>query len=250
VTPITNTATISNIVPNSRLRIFNVTTDTETFNGIVTGNNYTENYTEGSNYTNGDSLQIRLTYQSGVTAQLGFQQNVSVGSIGWSTIVEQEDDLVYITYGIDGSTITKFEIDIPNLDFDLNIVANFSGAELYAWYSNMLTTEDGIRSFFNAITPIDAANVRLDNQTSSNVFQNDNIRIFRADGTYPVINPTSGGGGIDINWRNVVFTIETGTSGLTTSESLLLSSIKPDLTIINNGVKRTSLLIPYNDDLT
>jgi hypothetical protein len=246
--------TISAIVlADTRVQLFNVTTSTEIDNTTEATTSYS--FTVNSQATVGNVIRLRLTKKGFIPISI----NAVFNANGITYLVNQVADEIYGAYGIDGATVTKFEIDIPNLDFDLNVVANFSGAELYAWYSNMLTTEDGVRSFFNAITPIDSANlrlnntiidVRLDNQTSSNVFQNDNIRIFRADGTYPVINPTSGGGGIDINWRNVVFTIETGTSGLTTEEALQLSSIKPDLTIINNGVKRTSLLIPYNDDLT
>jgi 3D (Asp-Asp-Asp) domain-containing protein len=57
-----------------------------------------------------------------------------------------------------------------------------------------------MRLFYGAATAIDVGNIRInndivnlffDNLTTDNVFQNDNIRIFRADGAYPVKNPTT-----------------------------------------------------------
>jgi len=254
-TPVNISATV---LADSRVQIFNVTTSTEIENINEPTTSYAFSVT--SQATVGDVIRLRLTKKGFVPVSI----NGVFSATGLTYLPDQLADGVYDAYGIDGATVTKFEIDLPNLDFDLNIVANFSGAELYAWYSNMLTTENGVRSFFNAITPIDAANLRLnnasvdvnlDNQTASNVFQNDNIRIFRADGAYPVVNPTSGGGGIDVNWRNVVFTITSG-SGLSAAQDLALTSIKTvtdgvtsDLTVINEGVKKASLLIPHDDDL-
>ena len=108
-----------------------------------------------------------------------------------------------------------------NNQVDLVVSSNFGGAEFYAWYNANLATEDGIRNFFGAVTPIDAGNIRInasaldlkfDNTTSTNIFQDDNIRIFRSDSAYPVVNPTSGAGGIDLVWRNQVY-ISTGAAG-------------------------------------
>jgi len=47
-------------------------------------------------------------------------------------------------------------------------------------------------------------NIHLDNTTSTDVWALDNRRFFRTDGTRPVENPTTGGGGIDVEWREKV----------------------------------------------
>ena len=39
---------------------------------------------------------------------------------------------------------------------------------------------------------------------ATNISQTDNRRLYRADGARPVINPTSGGGGLDVEWRSPV----------------------------------------------
>ena len=85
--------------------------------------------------------------------------------------------------------------------------------ELYSWWCANLTTEQGIREFYGGLTAIDEGNFRiessvlsiyLDNTTTTNIRQLDNRRLFRADGVYPVLDPTSGGGGIDVVWRNTI----------------------------------------------
>jgi len=228
VKPITANASISNIVTGSRLRIFNETTATETENSIVAGTSFSDSYTEGTTYTSGDVVTIYLTQTSGTTAQLPLSTVVVSSASGWTVLAAQEDDTVYNQYGLNGSTITKFTADYVNDEVDLVIASNFSGEELYAWWAFNLTTSQGISDFFGGITAQDAANllinnsvvsIFLDNTTTSNVIQTDNIRVYRADGNYPVKNPTSGGGGIDVVWRDRVFIAETGVSGLTASES-------------------------------
>ncbi len=228
VKPITANASISNIVTGSRLRIFNETTATETENSIIGGTSFSDSYTEGTTYTSGDVVTIYITQTSGVTAQLPFTTTVVSSSSGWTVLASQVSDDVYDGYGLNGSTITKFAADYVNDEVDLTIASNFSGAELYSWWSYNLTTSQGISDFFGGITAQDAANILinntvvsiyLDNTTTSNVIQTDNIRVYRADEDYPVKNPTSGGGGIDVVWRDRVFIAETGVSGLTASES-------------------------------
>jgi hypothetical protein len=54
----------------------------------------------------------------------------------------------------------------------------------------------------------------FDNTTATNIKQIDNARIFRSDGGYPVKQPSTGGGSIDINWRNAVQTIAVGSAVL------------------------------------
>jgi hypothetical protein len=95
-----------------------------------------------------------------------------------------------------------------------------------------LESDDGIRDFVGGMTGLDIGNFRInnatvdiyiDNATATNLRQIDNRRIFRADEAYPV--KSSGGGGIDVVWRNTILIAETGTSGLTPEESAKLMSL-------------------------
>jgi hypothetical protein len=72
--------------------------------------------------------------------------------------------------------------------------------------------------------------IYIDNTTATNLRQLDNRRIFRADEAYPV--KSSGGGGIDVVWRNTILIAETGTSGLTPTESAQLAVIDDVLNLV------------------
>jgi hypothetical protein len=233
IKPVTANASISSIVSGSRLRIYNETTATETYNDVP-GTSYSASYTEGTTYTAGDVISVYITQTSGTTAQLPFSTTAIASSTGWTVLAAQVSDDVYDQYGLNGSTITKFTADYVNDEVDLTVASNFAGDELYAWWAYNLTTSQGISDFFGGITAQDAANILinnsivsifLDNTTSTNVYQTDNIRVYRADGAYPVKNPTTGGGGIDVVWRDRVYIAETGVSGLTPTESSQLGEI-------------------------
>ena len=232
--PVTATASVSGIVSGSRLRIYNETTATEIYNDIISGTSYTDSYTDGTDFSSGDVVDIRLTYQSGTSAKLGFSATAISSSSGWSILADQQDDEIYNTIAIDGSGVTKFDADYVNDEVDIVSAVDFSGHELYARFAYFITTEDGIRSFFGAFTAIDIANFENDvtvldlyinNNTTTNLIQTDNVRLFKSNGVYPIRNPTTGGGGVDVVWRDKIFVAETGTSGLTPSESASLSSI-------------------------
>ncbi len=244
--PVTANGSITGIVSGSRVRIYNETTATETYNDVP-GTSYAVSYTDGTTYSSGDVVKIYVTQTSGTTAQLPFSTTTVASSTGWTALVEQESDTVYDSYGLNGSAITKFTADYVNDEVDLIVSSNFSAAEFYAWWCYNLTTSQGISDFFGGITAQDAANLRinndvismyLDNTTTTNVYQTDNIRIYRTDQAYPVKNPTSGGGGIDVVWRDRVYIAETGVSGLTASESTQLfaaSTFNPAVDVVEGS---------------
>ena len=210
---------ITNISAGSRLRIYNVTTGTETVNTVVSGTSYTSSYQEGTGYNDGDTIRIYLT-------KLGKEEwvgDVIDTSNGFNVLASQVDDDVYTALGVDGTTVTKFQADYVNNEVDLVIGSDWTMAELYAWWANNLTTEDGIRNFFGGITAIDQANFRintsivdlyLDNTTNASYKQTDNRRFFRDTGTgYPVRNPTTSGYGLDVVWRNTILIAQAEAGG-------------------------------------
>ena len=210
---------ITNISAGSRLRIYNVTTGTETVNTVVSGTSYTSSYQEGTGYNDGDTVRVYLT-------KLGKEEwvgDVIDTSNGFNVLASQVDDDVYTALGVDGTTVTKFQADYPNNEVDLIIGSDWTMAELHAWWANNLTTEDGIRNFFGGITAIDQANFRintaivnlfLDNTTNASYKQTDNRRFFRDTGTgYPVRNPTTSGYGLDVVWRNTILIAQTEAGG-------------------------------------
>ena len=221
----TANVSITGLTAGSRLRIYNDTTDTEVVNQIVSGTSYSATYEEGTGYSEGDNIRIRLTYANTTTAKISYQGAAIVGTSGWSLLAQQEDDTVYAAFNVDGSTINRFSADYINDQVDIVVGNNFYLYDFYAWWVYNLTTEDGVRDFFGGITAIDQANIRintdvlslyLDNSTNTNIRQLDNRRFYRSDGQYPVLDPTTGGGGIDVVWRNQIFIAEVEVNAGTT----------------------------------
>ena len=199
-----------NLLSGSRVRLYNVTDSVEIYNAVLSSAGFSYNFSWTANKT----IKLIATYQNGTTAKLAVEATGVVTINGLQFLDSQKDDVIYNGYAIDGSTVTKFEADYANDQIDLKIGTNFFVAELYAWWIYNLTTTNGIRDFVGGITAEDAANLRinanfvsikLDNITSTIVRQLDNIRIYRSDSAYPVVQPTSGGGGMDVNWQEKVY---------------------------------------------
>ena len=195
---------------------------------------YSNTYTNGTYFTSGDTIRFRCTQ----TGKLGITSSGVATAAGTTTFLDSATtDDVYVDSGLTGSDYTsKFSADYTDTEIDVIIGSNFQAIEMYTWFQYILTTEDGIRQFYGGVTAIDDSNFRInngdvdvyfDNTTITNIRQTDNRRVYRADEVYPVKGggATTGGGGIDLVWRDKVFLKETGTSGLTASESSQLNSI-------------------------
>ena len=238
--PVTYSLQLPNILVGSRFQIYNETSGVELTNALAVSGGINNTYTKGTDYTAGDAGRYRVTYQNGVTAKeliegaFTFSTDSAINSLP----VSQVNDSVYIANAVDGSTLTSlFSADFVNNEIDILTATNFNGVQLYAYFVYVTTTAAGISGFAGGFTAVDQANYRvnvpilnayLNNNTTTNIVQLDNVRIYRTDGAYPARNPTTGGGGIDVVWRDKIFIAETGVSGLTPEESANLTAIVLD----------------------
>lgn len=219
---------ITGITAGSRLRVYNNTTATEVVNQIVAGTSYTATYNEGTGYTTGDTLTVTATWQSGVTAKLPFLTQVVVGATGWSALVSQQADTVYDTIAVDGSTVTEFAPDYPNVQVDISDPNGQTSVDrLYSWFVHTTTTESGIRNWFGGIVAEDAGNFRvvtsilnlkLDNLSSSGVEFVGGIRLYRDDNATPLVASTTGGGSITLYADKVYVTVVSTASPVITGD--------------------------------
>jgi hypothetical protein len=232
--PADRTASVTGILTGSTVEIYNVTEDTQLFNEVISGTSVIIPYNNGSIASDGDVIRITINKTSGLTSYLTQTITSVAGGSGFSALAAQEIDAVYALYNIDGSTITKFSPDYVNNRVDFTTTSDFTATEWYAWFKNNLATLNGNANWSRVVRAIDGANLEIDQSVkdllfnitnTTNVIQTDNIRIFRKDGSYPVLRPTTGGGAIDMVWRNVVYLAEVGTSGLTTEEAATLGKI-------------------------
>ena len=231
---------ITGLVANSRIQLYNVTTATEIYNAVVAGTTYSATYNEGVEYSTGDAVRLRVTNVQGVTAYMEYTASSIAGASGFSFLVSQELCPVYNDFGVDGSTLTTtFDADYVSDEVDIIVGADFSASDFYSWWAYNEDTEQGIREFFGGVTPVDQGNflinnsivdIYFDNTTATNVAQLDNRRVYRADGTRPVKSPTTGGGGVDIEWRSPVLIADS-------------ASIQTELTNIYTDTQRVDALI-------
>ena len=202
------TVSVTGLTAGSRLRIYNTTTATEVVNQIVAGTSYSATYNEGTGYTTGNTLTITTTWQSGTSAKLPFSTQSVVGSTGWSALVSQQNDTVYNSIAVDGSTVTEFAPDYTNVQVDISDPNGQTSVDrLYAWFVYITTTESGIRNWLGGIVAEDAANFRvvtatlnlkLDNVSATGVEFTGGHRLYRDDNATPLVSSTTGGGSISL----------------------------------------------------
>ena len=205
-----------NIINASNWVIRNVTTATELASGTTsagTGINVT--FTKATHYSAADVLEIRIGYCVAVDAKLPITELITAPALDSvnNAPTAQAAYEVYNSMGINGSAMTQFAADYTGFDVNVLLGTDFLGQNFMAWWVYNESTLAGLRQFLGLYTLIDAANIRnntgtaivqFDNNTATHIKQIDNVRIFRSDAGYPVKIPSTGGGAIDINWRNPV----------------------------------------------
>jgi hypothetical protein len=180
-----NVGTITGIVANSRLQIYNDSTATEIVNAVNATSTFSANYTEGVEFTSGNLIRIRLTYCVGLVAYLEYVVTVVAGPTGWSALASQEIDSVYASNAIDGSTVTEFSADVPNIEIDTTDGdGTTSWQRVYAWYVFALTSSLGISAVFGGIVASDAVNYTVNGSVVDLAFDNKNAALLTINGGF------------------------------------------------------------------
>jgi hypothetical protein len=235
--PKTNKGTITNLITNSRVQIYNETTGQELYNVIhQESGDLIYDYNNGEEISIGDIIRIRVTYINGTTAKLRHEVKAVASPTGFTAFADQEDDVIYNLHAINGSTITEFTADYPTIQVDINDPDQTTSIpRLYAWWVANEYTEQGIRNYYEGLIAEDVANykiitdvvdLKLDNTRNVGVVFEGDYRLYRDDGDIPIVTTTSGGGSVILYAGRVNITrVETGVSGLTEEESDTLLKI-------------------------
>ncbi len=227
------TLQLPNIINSSRFQVYNVTSATELTNSTTSGGTgIDQTYTEGTDYTAGDSGRYRITYQSTTTAKDAIEGTFTFPSTTATNSIPttQINQATYNSHAVDGSAVTGISWDSGNLEFDFNEVDDvIDGQDIGAWYYYYITTATGIDEAFGAFNWPQVN--KLENVTGNVGVEFDNVSadalkiincwISRDDGA-TIIAATSNSIQID---PPAVFAIETGVSGLTPTESTQLGVI-------------------------
>lgn len=193
----TGTGALPSFAIGSRVQIYNITTATEIYNAVQSGTSLTYQYYTGTGISAGDTVRVRIARPG----YLPFEGFAVAGSAGFSVLGTQQVDTVYLANGIDGSTVTEFTADYPNVQVDIDDPDNVTTLQrLYAWAKYTGSTAAGINLFFGAMDADSVLSYIIHNAVAD-IFL-DNVKttgckvtggwLYRDDGAIPV-SPTSTG---------------------------------------------------------
>lgn len=182
------TIAVVGIVTGSRLRLHNVTDNTELANEVISGTTYSTNF----EWTTNKTIELYLTNVSGTTAYLPYYDANTVTAAGLSFLAAQELDTVYNTNAVDGSAVTEFSADYPNIEMDINDPDYTTSIQrMYAWFKYNENLANGIRYFFGGLVADDLYNYKIVTNTADLLLDNTvatpviiaGARLYRDDGT-------------------------------------------------------------------
>lgn len=215
----------SSIVAGSQAMIFNVTDNTEIDNSVVPAG----------------GIYYRLLWTIDKTfridiAKAGYDTLSLTGLLsdtGLTFLSAQTVDSVYVSNGIDGSTVTEFSTDYPNIQVDINDPDNTTTlARLYAWYKYNEATADGLRYYFNGLIAIDSVNYEIDGS----------IIDLALDNKKATLLTVMGGLIIKIGGTGLVASTTTGSIYFDSGKAYIANS---EVIVTNlSGIKKNTDLIP------
>ncbi len=166
------------LVSGSRVQVYDVTAGSELYNGVLAA----DGLTLATTFSSAHTIRLRADHAT----KLPLQTAGVLSSTGLTFLDVQIDDTVYTGNAVDGSTITEFSADGPNIQVDINDLDGITSVQrLYAWMQYYQTTAAGIASsFFGAMSAADAANYVIDQTLVDLKLDNVNASPLRVVGGY------------------------------------------------------------------
>jgi hypothetical protein len=162
----------ANLVSGSRVQLYDVDNTTELLNAVLSGAGLVHRLI----WTTDTTIRLRADHAD----KLPLETTGVLTASGLQFLSEQAADDVYAANAIDGSAVTEFTADLPNVQIDLDDPDGVTSVKrLYAWFSYYQTTSAGIASpifgamdafdELNYIVDQDKADLKLDNVSASPV---------------------------------------------------------------------------------
>jgi len=248
VAPVSANFVVNGLTVNSRLFIKNITTNTVIYNSIHGSASYTNAYDNGTIFTAGDAYEARVTYVNGATAKRPFKLTGTVASTGITLTVAQENWTEYTSAGVDGSLVTECSTDYSNIQVDIDdpdnitLKSRISAFIVFAMHNQAQGIVDwfdviNYKSAGSAVIKSSVALVKIDNIKTGIALNVIDPFQLRMDNGSSMVDTSSN----TINWDNSseVVVVETGTSGLTSTEAATLELLN-DLTEDVSGIRFTT----------
>ena len=231
------TIQLSGVVLGSRVQLYDVTTDSELYNAVLTSTTLTV----PAVWTSDHDIRIRVMWVSGASAKQWYETVGVLKSTGLSLSINQMDDTVYNAVGIDGGTISECSIVGSIMVININDSDNTTTAQrLYAYEVYWLSTVGGIRDQALYIGATDTTHFVFEGglkikNSSPNPLQVTGGNIVPASGpATDVLDMT--GGSIFLNFNRVEGFAYMTQGGLTPSQDSALLSAAYDASIARSIV--------------
>ncbi len=190
------------------------------------GTGYTITLIPGTDYTAGDVIEIRQSRKSGTSY---FKERTSriITTVAGGDLVEA-DDLESCTVCdalvLDGEDYdTNFDLDYTDDELDIDTAGNWQTGWLMTWWKWQMTLQTAMEEFWGAwevledgsfYNNVGTLSSYLDITATGDSVETTGRRIHRSDGARPIRSPTTGGGAIDVSWRDPVTVVATGSGVL------------------------------------
>jgi hypothetical protein len=169
---------VPSLIDGTRVQIYNVTDSAQVDNSVVAGG---AGYVLRAIYSADKTYRLRATY----AGKAPLQSTGIFGNGGLTFLDAQLADATYVTNGIDGSTVTEFAADYPNVQVDVTDPDGVTTLpRLYAWFRVLETTSSGIANFFGGISAADIANYQINGAVLDLSFDNRNTALLTISGGY------------------------------------------------------------------
>ncbi len=287
--PVLQSVTVSNGVAGTLLLIQDVTNPAAPVTLYLgTPSTWPHTWTDSADYVADRDIRVRAAYRSGATAKLFVDELIGTSTdttLALAYRLNQQDDVVYNTRAQDGSTVSGITINDAALLIEVTTGTIEWGA-LYAYEVYWLATAAGIVDEGRIINALDSANYVFEgswkiknvsapvvplvisggwgrsasDNTTQSLIDTTGGPIFAAPDQVYVTTITTSAGVITGDIADVPAAVQSGMTaqGYTTARAPKIDSLdatvssrasKVDASVINDGVKRASLLIPHAEDI-
>jgi hypothetical protein len=186
---------VSGMVADSRLQIYDLTTDEELYNDVPG-----TSYSLEKEWSGDLSIRIRVKYTGASSAYLMWETTGTFTSTGLAVTANQVLDTTYATNGVDGSGVTECSVSGATIRIYVDDPDNTTTFQrVYNWYQYILATSGGIAeqdtSYFYAISSVEYRfdpDMKIVNQDTDNPLTITGANIAPVTGSASIIDNTNG----------------------------------------------------------